>query len=319
MKFQKISDEKLLEVTKQKVSEEKMLTIEILHHLCEIERRQLFLRMGFSSLFEYCVEELGYSESAAFRRISSMRLIADVPSAEEKLEKGSVNVSTLSQLQKFIRKEERFRGVKMDLQDKEELLARIEHKSQQDVEREFATISPHIALSTERHRAITHDLTEVKIVIDSKLVEKLEKLKSLLSHKKPNASFVELVEIMTDMALKKLEPKKPDPLALERYEASKKEKLFRGFDRINASGFTSAAEVKPNQRYIPSVYRQQVWHRDGGRCAFVDPLTRRKCLSNHKVQIDHFIPIQGGGKTELGNLRLMCAIHNRWKGNHLHR
>lgn len=301
MKFQKISDERLLEVTKQKVGQEKLLTLEILHHLREIERRQLFLRMGFSSLFDYCVEELGYSESGAFRRISAMRLITDVPSAEEKLESGSVNVSTLSQLQKFIRKEERFTGRKMDVQDKEELLARIEGKSQQDVEREFATISPHIALSTERHRPITQDLTEVKIVINSKLVRKLEKLKSLLSHKKPNASFVELVEMMTDMALKKLEPKTPDPVALAKYQV------------------TSAAEVRPNERYIPSVYRQQVYHRDGGRCTYVDPKTRRKCKSDQRVQIDHVIPIHGGGKTELGNLRLMCALHNRWKGNHLHR
>jgi hypothetical protein len=97
-----LSDSDLLIKTKTLVSEEKRITQEVLNHLEEIEYRKLYLEKGYPSLFEYCVKELNYSQGSANRRISAMRLIKNIPEAKEKLESGTVNLSTLTQLHSFL-------------------------------------------------------------------------------------------------------------------------------------------------------------------------------------------------------------------------
>ena len=43
----------------------------IIEHLAEAEARRLYLRRGRSSLFDYAVRELGYSDAAAARNIGN--------------------------------------------------------------------------------------------------------------------------------------------------------------------------------------------------------------------------------------------------------
>ena len=69
----------LVSKTKNLVSEERKLTTEILVHLREIEKRRIHLYFGYSSLHEFCVKHLGYSDGSAHRRISAMRLIKEIP------------------------------------------------------------------------------------------------------------------------------------------------------------------------------------------------------------------------------------------------
>ena len=47
----------------------------------------------------------------------------------------------------------------------------------------------------------------------------------------------------------------------------------------------------PPRRHIPAAVRRHVWHRDGGRCCYRDPLTGRRCTSSHLLQIDHLLPV----------------------------
>ena len=67
--------------------------------MAEIEARGLYLERGFSSLFDYAVRELGYSDAAAARRIGAMRLCADQPDAREGLRDGSLTLSAAAELQ----------------------------------------------------------------------------------------------------------------------------------------------------------------------------------------------------------------------------
>ena len=86
-----LTDKNLLDQTKDLVQKERSLTVKILHHLQEIEKRKLFSDLNYSSLFEYATKHLGYSESAASRRISAMRLIKNLSEAESKIESGKLN------------------------------------------------------------------------------------------------------------------------------------------------------------------------------------------------------------------------------------
>ncbi|MDE0220273.1 MAG: hypothetical protein OXJ90_13490 [Spirochaetaceae bacterium] len=94
-----LSDRALLRQTTTLVRHERHLQGVIIDHLAEIEARRLFLRRGCSSLFDYAVRELGYSDAAAGRRIGAVRLCADQPDARERLRDGSLTLSAAAELQ----------------------------------------------------------------------------------------------------------------------------------------------------------------------------------------------------------------------------
>ncbi|OYZ13527.1 MAG: hypothetical protein B7Y39_17390 [Bdellovibrio sp. 28-41-41] len=79
MKLKHISSEDLHAKTKSIAEKERLTTIEVLWHLRENERRMLYAQMGYRDLKEYCVKELKYSEGSAWRRISAMRLLQELP------------------------------------------------------------------------------------------------------------------------------------------------------------------------------------------------------------------------------------------------
>src|SRR6476661_7903953 len=92
----KISNLELLEKTKALVLHERKVMREVLEHLEEIDRRKLYALEGYSSLFQYAETALGYTPNEAYTRISSMRLMRQLPEIKEKIEEGSLNITTLS-------------------------------------------------------------------------------------------------------------------------------------------------------------------------------------------------------------------------------
>ena len=94
-----LTDRELLRQTSTLVRHERHLQGAIIDHLAEIEARRLFLQRGCSSLFDYTVRELGYSDAAAGRRIGAVRLCADQPGARERLRDGSLTLSAAAELQ----------------------------------------------------------------------------------------------------------------------------------------------------------------------------------------------------------------------------
>ena len=72
MKMHQLTNQALHDQLTYLASEERRITLDVLHHLRECERRRLYAERGHSSLFDYVVKELGYAESSAQRRISAM-------------------------------------------------------------------------------------------------------------------------------------------------------------------------------------------------------------------------------------------------------
>src|SRR5207249_3311146 len=67
----------------------------LLVHLGEIEERKLYLDWSFSSMFAYCVEELGFSEDVACNRINVARAARRMPIILEVLRSGKVHLAGL--------------------------------------------------------------------------------------------------------------------------------------------------------------------------------------------------------------------------------
>lgn len=66
-------------------------------------------------------------------------------------------------------------------------------------------------------------------------------------------------------------------------------------------------------RFIPVAVKRAVWERDGGTCAYVDPVTKRRCQSKVQLEFDHYpTPYAHGGGSTIENLRLACCRHNAY-------
>jgi 5-methylcytosine-specific restriction endonuclease McrA len=107
-----LSDRELLNRLSKLVKQERNLTLEILPHLIEVENRKIHFSLGYSSMFVYCTEGLGYSESSANRRIYAARAIRKCPRAFTELRDGRVNFGTLALVWRHITPEllEEIRG-----------------------------------------------------------------------------------------------------------------------------------------------------------------------------------------------------------------
>ena len=62
-----LSNEDLVTDTKRSVRKERKATMAVLERLNEIYRRCLHLELGYGSLHEFVVKELGYSDGSADR------------------------------------------------------------------------------------------------------------------------------------------------------------------------------------------------------------------------------------------------------------
>jgi len=98
----------LCQETYQVVGQEKKATLEVLRYLRKVESEKVYLKLGYSSLFDFCTSYLKYSEGAAQRRIQATRLLNDlgksdskrVKAVEEKIQDGRLNLSQLSAAQR---------------------------------------------------------------------------------------------------------------------------------------------------------------------------------------------------------------------------
>ncbi len=414
-----LSNEQLLARTKKLSHDERQLTVEILTLLREIESRKLFLKLGFRSLFEYAVKELSYSEDAAYRRISAMRLTRDVPEVAAKIKSGTLSLTAACKAQKFFKSlkgkslrsiepiqchdlikydlnhgliEKRVNGdltengangdlienranyglvengascgliengVKNALTENDQnnglveknahdsiknnlshgsqpsdrevkltLIEKLENKSTREVEKELLKLNPE-AVTREKVRQITIDKTEIKIIVDEDLKQKLDQLRNLLSHVNPSMNYRDLIAYLAEMGLKKLDPMTPSktldpsqktheiknlaksaPREIRKIDdASAIKNLNKRPSQRDVSG-APRVTVHKNSRYISTAIKRKIWQRDGGRCTYTEAANDRRCSSTHLLQLDHIKPFAFGGETSMANLRLLCQQHN---------
>src|SRR6187200_817826 len=102
-----LSDRELLARMPTLVRGERAASAEVIAHLMEIDRRQLYLGEACSSLFAYCRERLGYSEDGALKRMRVARLALVVPAALDELRNGTIHLTGLFVLSRYVTPEMR--------------------------------------------------------------------------------------------------------------------------------------------------------------------------------------------------------------------
>lgn len=280
-----LSDVKLISEVKRIASQERSLKVELLNYLCEVERRRLFALYGYPSLYSFCMKFLGYTEAETQRRVEAMRAMIEVPEIEEKIQNGALSLTAVAQAQSYFKSQEKIKKP-VTTEVKREVLLSLENKSTRECERELIKLSGDIPLPKEKIRPISETHSQSTMNLPNTVLEKLERIKSLLSHKNPKMTQAELLNEMADIVLDKINP------------VRKKRRTVSVARMVNPKTITAEA-------------KRQVIKRDQGKCTYISPITKQECNSIFLIEIDHIKPRALGGESTPENLRLLCKAHNQ--------
>ena len=194
MRLSHVANKILLSNTKKLAGAEREATVGLLHHLKEIDKRKLYCDLKYSSLFAYCVQELGYSEGAAQRRIVAARALAEMPEIEKKIKDGSLNLTNISLVNQIID----------DPIQKREVFKEVENLTKKECEQKLFEISGK-ELIPDKTKRISKDKIQVAVVLSEETMELVERIKALLGK---NIEMDELVQFMAKEAIKSVEKTK---------------------------------------------------------------------------------------------------------------
>ena len=307
------SDEELLEAMPgvRQVERESMAVV--VAHLAGMDGRRLYAGLGFSSMFGYLTQGLGYSEDRAVKRLKVARLVRDFPVVFECLVDGRLHLTGAWLLSK-----------QMTEDNCEELIAAASGKTKRDIEELLADREPKDDVATRvrklptpraeatagptlfegensypsqtqnrqpaRARSTTaplgQDRFKVSFTASQTLVGKLERLGALLSHQVSPSDLPAVLEKAVDVAIETFEKR-----------------------RFGARKSLKAKATDPRSRHISARVRREVYARDGGRCTFI-AADGRRCDCEERLQFDHIDPYARGGGKEPHELRMRCRTHN---------
>jgi hypothetical protein len=206
---------------------------------------------------------------------------------------------------------ERKQGRSIQGAAKLELVSRMAGLSQRDCERKLYEISPQSALPGESTRIVSATEREFRTYIREDVHHKIERIRGLLAHAKPDATLAELLEEMADITLSVLEKKRG--ITQVARQAAAADKTADAVPDSNTSNHTAAArteKIRSSKRItLPRTIQRMVWFRASGRCEYAN--NGNRCTSRYRLEIDHVRPLALGGTNETENLRLLCRVHNR--------
>jgi len=257
-----IDQEKLLKRLDSLNDRERRLKIRVLLYLKEIDRRRLYLEWGYCSMFSFCTDHLGYSESTAVRRIKAERALGRSKKVISLLLSGEMTVTGLSKIESICRPDNTDKILEQAAgrSCRELDLLRAKHNPQEPaperVKPVFVKTELKVKESSKSGRKITANaegdsVLEEKYRLDFSVsadsMKKINRAKELLSTKYPEGVKLEtLLDALLDNYLEKNDP--------ERRETA------RDDIKIDKSS---------RSRYIPQKVRDFIYKRDGGRCSFV--------------------------------------------------
>jgi len=203
MNIKSLTDEELWSKAIIEAKLERNSTLRVIAFVEEINFRRLHLKRGYSSLHQYLVKVLKYSDGCASRRINAMKLVQELPETRKSIENGSLNLTTASQIQLVIEKK-KSKNEPLAKNEKIDLFLKLEGKSSREVERTIAQICPEVIKRTESQRYVGNNKVQKTLIVSEELHEKIEKLKSLKGHE--DKDFIVILEELIDHELKRIDP-----------------------------------------------------------------------------------------------------------------
>lgn len=333
------SNQQILNAITAETQRERRTTAYVVRYLAEIESRRLHLELGFTSIFDFATNKLGYSSSSALRRIKAARLILAEPSVAIKLETGELNFSTVDVLSNFM-KEPELRTLTEELcgrtrEDAEKLVAHLRPLAKHVVRDRVKPIVVAAAVDHLPTLPFETDQTSNDLRVNAQPEPQKCEDFGLRSEEQFHLSFAmsrgekELLDRSTQLMftgnpaaiglgkvigrLASFYLKHHCPKERERRREARRQSAKDASTEISPHAPSStgsvAATTASNPRNIPISLRDRVLARDGYRCTFVGPEGNR-CTCVVDLEIDHIVPVARNGRSTESNLRVLCRPHN---------
>ncbi len=311
------------------VSQERTLSLKVIAFLREIRLRSLHLEMGYSSLFTFCIEELKYSEAAAYYRINTLDIVDELPEIKQDIETGELSMTTLSMVQSACKAKKRKTKIKVSTEDKMSLLEKVKGKSKKQTEAILHQHFPELQTTPkpESEKKLSDDLIGVFFNADPELMKKFKEIKDMTAHQNPSPSYQELFHMMSDFMLDRIDPIRKAQRITRRQKRKKEERKGEKTDLEKTSDHEDSllqpAEVKSNvqnppktqSRHCSAQAERAVWARAQSRCEHVDEKTGHRCDETRRLQLDHVIPYAISQDSSEKNIELVCTQHNLYRAS----
>jgi len=302
MKLTDLSNEELVTGLHRVVSAGRIVLVELLAYLAEVEARELHLAAACSSMFVYCVERLGMSEGEAKRRLSVARAARQYPMIVDAIARGDLSLTNVALLHEHLTPENHDQVLRAAFKKKKiqvlELIASL--RPRPDVPSLISPLPSTAPRTVDRPGApppsapapsavvepLRPERYRLQVTIGTELRETIERAKDLMRHRNPSGDL----EVLLDEAMKLLVAK------LERERLAKTER---------------PSKKEPKAKGISRAARREVFERDGMRCTFVDQHGHR-CTATGFLELDHTHARGRGGSDDPTNLRVLCRAHNLW-------
>jgi hypothetical protein len=129
--FDSVSDQVLLGQFTALVTQDQRVSADLLRYLDAIDRRQLWAKFGYSSLFVFCQKRFNMSEAVAGKRISAMRTVRRFPMLLSMVARGEIHLSGIQRLSAHLTPD-----------NHQKVLAAAKHQSTREIEKLVAELAP---------------------------------------------------------------------------------------------------------------------------------------------------------------------------------
>lgn len=191
MKLTHMTNKILLEDTKILANAERECTLSILFHLKEIDIRKLYCDVKCTSLLDYCMRELRYSEASALRRIVAARSLILHPEIAQKIKAGKLTLTNIALVNQFIKEPE---AQKIAFRE-------VEGLTKKECEKKLFEITGKNL--EEKPKRVSKD--KIAVCLPDETIQEIEKLKSLMGS---DLSIEDLISFSVKEAIKAIEKTK---------------------------------------------------------------------------------------------------------------
>ena len=145
----------------------KQAEADLISVLQEVDTAKVFLKLGCTGLFNYCVQALGLSESVAYNFVTVARKAREVPVLQSAIQNGSLSVSKARKIAPVL-----------TLANQEEWVEKAKSLPTRKLEAEVARVAPREA-TPERMKFVSEDRLELRMGISKALQVKLKRVQDL--------------------------------------------------------------------------------------------------------------------------------------------
>lgn len=201
MELRRLTNSELHQSFKKSVQAEREALKDVLLHVIEVDRRQLYFDYDCSSLFGYLTTVMGYSNGPAQRRIDAARLSHEIPQLVETIQAGALNLDQVRLVQQSVRQVAKESNQSVSTEQKIEVFNQIVGKSVAESEVIVAkSFNVEIKQATRIQRQADGSVI-VQICFSSEKWAKQEEMRTLLSHSLPTGSWDDVYDYVAEKVI----------------------------------------------------------------------------------------------------------------------